>query len=260
MKSTNTVLFDDGRHCNVLIGDCAPADSPAVQSNQHLVRHGDEAVLLDPGGRQLQAFVLPEVQALLGGARLRYVFISHQDPDCLAGLRDWIHETDADVLIPEVWSRFLPHLGLNTRQTQRIRGVPDEGARIRLGGSELLLLPAHFLHSEGNLQLFDPVAQILYSGDLGSSFGQAYDQATDFDAHVAHMLPFHRRYMVSNRALRAWAGMVRQLQVATIAPQHGAWFRQPLVSEFLAWCEVLTCGQDLLPEVWALPSAELAAD
>ena len=29
-------------------------------------------------------------------------------------------------------------------------------------------LPAHFLHSVGNFHIYDPIAKILYTGDLGA--------------------------------------------------------------------------------------------
>ena len=75
------------------------------------------------------------------------------------------------------------------------------------------------------------------------------DGAQAFAAHVPHMEGFHRRYMASNRALRAWARMVRGLDIETIAPQHGAMLRgRPVVEAFLGWCEGLACGIDLLEE------------
>ena len=50
-----------------------------------------------------------------------------------------------------------------------LHAIPDEGRIIELGGAKLYYLPAHFLHSEGNFQLYDPTSKILYSGDLGAS-------------------------------------------------------------------------------------------
>ena len=66
---------------------------------------------------------------------------------------------------------------------------------------------------------------------------------------------FHRRYMAGNKALRAWVAMVRQLDIETIAPQHGAVFRgKPMVARFLDWCDGLEVGLDLL-QPYQLPDA-----
>jgi flavorubredoxin len=66
-----------------------------------------------------------------------------------------------------------------------------------------------------------------------------------FDAHLKYMEGFHRRYMAGNKALRLWAAMVRQLDIETIAPQHGALFKgKAMVERFISWCEQLECGMD----------------
>ncbi|WP_348393518.1 MBL fold metallo-hydrolase, partial [Streptococcus pneumoniae] len=51
----------------------------------------------------------------------------------------------------------------------RLIELPDRGQVIQLGESKLVIVPAHFLHSVGNFQFYDPVAKILFSGDMGAS-------------------------------------------------------------------------------------------
>ena len=66
---------------------------------------------------------------------------------------------------------------------------------------------------------------------------------------------FHKRYIASNRTMRAWAAMVRKLDIEMIAPQHGAFFRgKELVNRFIDWCEGLECGVDLLDDVYKIPT------
>lgn len=92
---------------------------------------------------------------------------------------------------------------------------------------------------------------ILYSGDLGSSLGMDYPVVPDFEAYVRYMEGFHKRYMASNKVLRAWANMVRRLDVETIAPQHGAAFQgRGMVERFIDWCAALPCGVDLADDSW----------
>jgi flavorubredoxin len=248
-------LFERGAHRNILIEDFG--SGMAVQANQHLVVHRGSALILDPGGHKVYNRVLTETLNLLGnGARLEYVFLSHQDPDVVAATNGWLMTTDAHAWISSLWMRFIPHFGLDRLVDDRLSAIPDEGMLLPLGGdSELMVLPAHFLHSPGNFQIYDPISRILYSGDLGSSLGIDYRIVSDFDSHVPFMEGFHRRYVASNRSTRAWAKMVRKLDIETIAPQHGALFSgAPMVAKFIDWCESLVCGVDLLDDAYQLPT------
>lgn len=77
---------------------------------------------------------------------------------------------------------------------------------------------------------------------------------SDFDHHVQYMEGFHRRYMASNAVMRAWAAMVRTLDIEIIAPQHGALFKGPeMVSRFIDWCAGLECGIDRIIGLFQLP-------
>ena len=248
MASIN--LFDTGNHKNVLLEDFS--GGLAVQANQHLIIHGANAMLLDPGGHKVYNRVLSETLSLLGPhAKLRYLFLSHQDPDIVAAVNGWLMTTDAEAYASKLWIRFIPHFGLDRLVEERLRPIPDQGMDLDLGGCLLKILPAHFLHSPGNFQVYDPVAKILYSGDLGASLGTEGRIVEDFDAHVPYMEGFHRRYMASNRAMRAWGAMVRRLDIETIAPQHGAMFQgRAMCERFIAWCEALPCGVDLIDDLY----------
>jgi len=95
-------------------------------------------------------------------------------------------------------------------------------------------------------------SKILFSGDLGASLVHhdlAVEPVTDFDAHLPTMLPFHRRYMTSNKACRLWASMVRKLEIESIVPQHGRSFEgKVMVNRFIDWVEKLECGVDLMTQ------------
>ena len=250
-------LFDDGIHTNYLLEDFGGDDGVAVQSNQHLIVHGDAAMVLDPGGHKIYNRVFSEVHSLLGKAKLKTLFLSHADPDIVAAVNGWLMTTDADAYASKLWLRFIPHFGLDHLVTERLYGIDDAGGYLDLGGTNLTVLPAHFLHACGNFQVYDPISKILYSGDLGASVGINYREVTDFDAHTPTMHGFHRRYMGSNKAMAAWASMVRGLDIDIIAPQHGALFRGDDVGRFIDWCEGLECGIDLLASEFKIPEASM---
>ena len=244
----SSTLFQSGSHRNILLEDFGRGQ--AVQANQHLIVHDGAGMILDPGGHKVYTRAMSESAALLGDGELKLIFFSHQDPDIIAAANGWLMTTEATAWISALWVRFVPHFGLDQLVMDRLKAIPDEGMRLPLGSCELLLLPAHFLHSPGNFQVYDPVSKILYTGDLGASLGMEYQEVPDFTAHLPYMEGFHRRYMASNRVLRAWADMVRGLDIEMIAPQHGAYFRgKEMVGQFRAWCAGLPAGVDLRPPV-----------
>lgn len=250
---SETVLFRDGVHSNILLNDLA-VDGLAVQVNHHLIVHDGVSLILDPGGPQSFQRVFANSRLVSAGAEVRYIFLSHQDPDILSGVNSWLATTEAEAYISLLWLRFAPHADIAEEFQHRLRPIPDEGMWLDLNGSELAILPAHFLHSPGNFHILDPRSKILYSGDLGGSLGCDYRQVENFDDHIPFMQGFHQRYMASNAALAAWVRMVRKLDVEIIAPQHGALFMgKELIGRLLDWLETLPCGVDHLPSEYALP-------
>ncbi len=246
-------LFENKSHANYLLEDFGHGEM--VQANQHLVVDDGAGMILDPGGHKVYSQVLSETMGRLKGKVLQYIFLSHQDPDIVAAINGWLMTTDATAYASKLWLRFIPHFGLDRLVIDRLKPIPDEGMWLSLGACRLALVPAHFLHSPGNFHVYDPVSKILYSGDLGASIGASYQEVTDFAAHIPYMEGFHKRYMASGKALKAWAAMARSLDVDLIAPQHGAFFKgKEMVGKFIEWCETLSCGVDLMPAVSRLPA------
>ncbi len=249
--STQT-LFDDGVHKNVLFEGFEEGTS--IPSNQHVIIHAGKAMILDPGGHKVYSKVLAETTSQLKGGKLEYLFLSHQDPDIVAAVNGWLMTTDAVAYASKLWVRFIPHFGLDRLVIDRLKPIGDEGMILDLGGCKLPILPAHFLHSCGNFQIYDPISKILYTGDLGASVGGGHEVA-DFEQHVGEMEGFHQRYMAGNAVMRAWANMVRGLDVEVIAPQHGGFMRgKDKVEKFINWCENLQCGVDLIADKFRVPT------
>jgi flavorubredoxin len=225
------------------------AEEEAVQANQFLIVNNGKGVILDPGGNMTYNELSLTMRKYMAPNQLDYILASHADPDIIASLDKWMTSTNAKLVISSLWARFAPHFCKIGKTDDRIIGVPDEGARLAFGNTELWLLPAHFLHAEGNFQFYDPVSKILFSGDLGVSLVSG-QQATQFitDLHpMPHgMEAFHRRYMVSNKILKLWVQMVRKLDIAMIVPQHGAPLRGAAIGQLLDWLEGLSCGIDLM--------------
>ncbi|MDR2992044.1 MAG: MBL fold metallo-hydrolase [Burkholderiaceae bacterium] len=256
-------LYRDAHHECLMFTDLIDGDQLAVQANQFLIVDSGTGCVIDPGGNIAFNELYLTMSRFFPPHALSYLIASHADPDTIASLDRWMTSTPrAKLVISALWTRFAPHFTKVGKTQDRVVGIPDQGGRLPLGKSELWLLPAHFLHAEGNFHFYDPISKILFSGDLGVSLMSGPDAArpvTDLNAHIPKMEGFHRRYMSCNKALRQWARMARQLEIAMIVPQHGASIQgAQAISDFFDWIEGLQCGLDLFSQSnYQIPTARL---
>lgn len=248
-------LYNDQNHRCISFSDNCGDSKDCVQSNQFLIIDNGQSALLDPGGDLAYPELYLNINNEIMVKDLDYVLLSHQDPDVSSSLSKWIASTKCQVFAPSVWARFLPHLSRTNKVAklvERITAIPEEGMSIPLGNTDLVAIPAHFLHSEGNIQFYDPVSKILFSGDLGASLpddDNAPMVVEDFEHHLRYMEGFHRRYMSSKKIGLLWANMIRKLDVEWIVPQHGASFKGvEMVNKFIDWVENEECGIDLMTQ------------
>lgn len=232
----------DGAHQWFMYGRDENKSQAIIDTNQYIVRTSNRCLIMEPGGIELFA---PMLAAVLHHAPVEQVtdlFASHQDPDVISSLGLWDQALpNAKLHAPAIWEGFLKHFGCETIEYV---AIPDSGGVIRLDNLELKIIPAHYLHSSANFQVYDPVAKILMSGDIGVALESPGAPAfvDNFDAHVEKMRYFHQRWMPSNQAKRNWIERVRDLDIDIIAPQHGRMFKGDDVRKFLDWFEGLQVG------------------
>ena len=258
-------LFRNDHHVCLMYTDLMEEDGQAVQSNQFLVVDHDAGAIIDPGGNLAYNELFLGMSRYFQPQNLSYLIASHADPDIIAALDRWMTSTRAKLVISRIWERFAPHFAKAGKTEGRVIGVPDAGGKLPLGKTELWLIPAHFMHSEGNFHFYDPVSKILFTGDLGvalMSGAEARQPVRDLKAHIPRMEGFHRRYMVSNKILRMWVRMARQLDIRMLVPQHGAPIEgRQAIADFFDWIENLMCGVDLFDDrAYQLPTARIDVD
>ncbi len=247
------VLYESGEHSCIAYNDLVRGDD-GVQANQFLIKDGAHSALIDPGGSLLYTPLMLALGRKVRPHQIDMILCSHQDPDVIGSVDKWLLYTQAKVVCSRLWGRFVPHLVphyMENAGSERYLLVEDDGARIPLGSADVLALPAHFMHSVGNLSFFDETSRILFPGDICSGLvasGRAYGFVEDFEAYRPCMEGFHRRYMASNRVVRFWVDMVRELNPAMIVPQHGMPFRGDAQLALLDWLQRLECGVDLMKQ------------
>ena len=240
-----TVLYQDASHQWLIFGRDPDKPEKVIDTNQFLIRAGDEALLAEPGGVELFPGVLRAVLDHVDIDQITALFASHQDPDLISSLGLWDNVLPRGTLYaPWMWEGFIRHFGCDHLHYE---GIPDQGLTIQLGGIELRMIPAHFLHSAGNFHLYDPGARILMSSDVGMALEPDQQQAgffcEDFDSHVQYMEPLHVRWMPSRQAIRDWVARVRDLDIDLLVPHHGRAFQGEDVGRFLDWFERLEVGR-----------------
>ena len=244
----NIKLFESVDHRFILLNESEPGEEDGVRSNQYLITHHNDGVLLDPGGFGVMPQVLAEMLRYLGPEQIKAIFLSHQDPDIVGGLSTWLELCRSPVYVSSIWMRFLPHYGI--KDMVRFIGVPNEGMDCEPSpGFKLKIVPAHFLHSEGHINIYDPVSKVLFTGDIGAAMlpldkNEAF--VDDFASHIRYIKGFHRRYMASNKAICCWLETIANLDITMIAPQHGPVYRGAAVQDFLCWFKDLECGVDIM--------------
>ncbi|EAR07729.1 MBL fold metallo-hydrolase [Reinekea blandensis] len=235
-------LYSEGDHQWIMFGRDASKQDRIIDTNQYAIISQGKAILLDPGGIELFAPMLAGIVKHFSLDQIEHLFASHQDPDIISSLGLWDQLLDNVTLhSPWIWEGFIRHFGM---QNTTYRALPDDGDTLSLGGIELHFIPAHYLHSSGNFNVYDPKAKILFSGDLGAAL-ESVDAplfVEDFDAHIDKMKYFHQRWMPSERAKQNWIARVRDLDVDYMAPQHGRLFTREAFHQFLDWFSDLKIG------------------
>ena len=252
MAENEKILYDDGTHkCVMFSFDDESHEDSFLSVNQYLSVQNGVGVLIDPGSEAIFDELYEAVSAHVNIEKIKFIFLSHQDPDVSGSIAQWAMSTKAKFVMSALWVRFMSHYGF--MEMSRVMALPDHGAKLNFGKDYLKFVPAHFLHSPGNFSLYDSKSKILFSGDIGAAIlntPENYKIVENFEEHVQYLEGFHKRYMASNKVCNAWADRVEALDVTKIAPQHGFVFEGADVQAFVSWLRELQCGSDLIEALY----------
>lgn len=242
MKKTQTI-FQNGDHKWIAIVRDPARPEFLVDTNEYLVAYDGQGMLVDPGGLEVFPAVFSALASEFDPSAIAAIFASHQDPDVISSLALWLEfNPKMRCHISWLWSSFVPHFG---GDASTFAPIPDEGMAISLAELSLQAVPAHYLHSSGNFNLYDRSAKVLFSGDVGAALLPDDRQGVfveDFSSHIRHAEAFHRRWMGSTEAKRQWCERIAQLDVDLLCPQHGAIYQGEDVQRFINWFDGLQVG------------------
>ncbi len=242
MKKAQTI-FQQGDHIWRVIARDPEKPNYLIDTNEYLISYHHQSLLTDPGGMEIFPSVFAAICAVTNPEQIVALFASHQDPDIISSLSLWLElNPKMPCYLPWLWAGFIPHFG---GDKNTFIPIPDEGMPIILNGLELKAVPAHYLHSSGNCNLYDATAKILFSGDIGAALlppEETNIYVRDFDQHIKAAEGFHRRWMGSNTAKLSWCERVSKMDIDMMCPQHGAIFQGEDVKRFINWFAELEIG------------------
>lgn len=239
-------IYENGSHKWAAVARDPDKPNHLIDTNEYLVINGGEMLLADPGGMEVFSSVFSALSAEIDPGAIRYLFASHQDTDIISSLALWLDfNPDLKCYLSWLWGSFVPHFG---GAEETFVAIPDEGVSIALGNLVLEAVPAHYLHSSGNFNLYDSKAKILFSGDVGAALLPPDEDCLfvgNFDRHILHAKSFYSRWMGSNEAKLNWCERVSRLDIDILCPQHGAIYRGEDVKRFINWFAELEIGSGI---------------
>ncbi len=240
------IIYQHGPHQWAVVTRDPDKPEYLIDTNEYLISNGEQSLLTDPGGMEIFAAVFSAISAKYDPRNITALFASHQDPDIISSLALWLDfNPELRCHLSWLWASFIPHFG---GKADTFMSIPDEGADIFLGNLKLFAMPAHYLHSSGNFNLYDASAAILFSGDIGAALLPAGEDeliVTDFDRHIHYAEGFHRRWMGSNEAKLDWCARASKMKIDMLCPQHGAIYQGANVERFINWFAELPVGSGI---------------
>lgn len=241
------IIYKSGEHQWIAVARDPERPNYLIDTNEYLITDGSKALLTDPGGSEIFSMVFAAICEAFDPMKIDVLFASHQDPDIISSLSLWLDfNPELKCHISRLWATFVPHFGGNG---ETLIGIPDEGSTIFVGKLKLQTVPAHYLHSCGNFNLYDETARMFFSGDIGAAMlpEDMNDLfVKDFDRHIRYAEGFHRRFMGSQEAKRLWCERVANMKIDMLCPQHGAIYQGADVERFIDWFSQLQVGSGLV--------------
>lgn len=237
-----TPLFQDDNHAVYWLG--VPEDT-AFRCNTYMIVDGQEAILVDPGGRSAFEFVKKRVIQILPVERVSALIVCHQDPDVAASMVDWLAIDPSIKVITSVRTNILlPHYG---KSEYTFVNINENPVYFFVSGRKLKFIESPFLHFPGAFTTYDETAKFIFSGDIWASIDMDWKLVVeDFSKHELKLSLFHIDYMASNIAARGFVDRIRHLELNAILPQHGSVISKKFVNKALEYLNNLKCGLDLI--------------
>lgn len=213
-----------------------------VQCNPYLIVQGNSAVLIDGGSRSDFSTVMVKIlQTGITPHDIIGLVYQHYDPDLCGSILSLVGMCNNPMLNIYTHSYeslfILFYLGKEKRYL--IKPVDSIGYKLALNERELEFINIPYAHTRGTIVTYDKLTKTLFSSDLFGSFTTYGNLYADIDERCAEcsdfknciknegncplraILEFNAFVMPSRKSLNYALDKIRNLEINTIAPQHG---------------------------------------
>lgn len=222
------------------VGQYMPDD--LFQCNAYLIEHGDQSVLIDPGGHLTFENVRRKVEEVVPFSSVRYFICHHQDPDITASLKtiENIPGLHPDAVVVTHWRarELIKHYAMRTPFWE----IEEHHWQLDIGGRLLLFVFTPYLHFPGAFCTFDVTTGILFSSDIFGGMTREWSLVARDESYFEDIRPFHEHYMPSREILSHSLMKIEELPLKLIAPQHGSILHGGLISFIIGRLKQLDCG------------------
>jgi len=213
--------------------------------NPYLIVDGDESILIDPGSVPHYPSVSEKVFSIVKPDQIKYVILSHQDPDLAAGLPLFEKHLDTDrvkIICNKRESFLINHYGLKSQ----MHLIEDSVEKLELdSGRTFRFVHTPYLHAPGAFVTFDEKTKVLFSSDLFGAFSDDWHLYAQ-DNYPEQMKKFHEPYMPSLEIMAYSLDKLQFLEMDMIAPQHGSVIKKDMIEKCFAALRDFNYGQYLV--------------
>jgi len=225
-----------------------------LHCNPYLIVEGDQAVLIDAGSRPDFAVVMMKIlQTGISPEQIVALIYHHIDPDLcgsMSNMVDICKKPELIILSEPNNNKFISYY-IEREKHDLLQSIDEYGLVFNFGNRILQFFKTPFAHNAGSFVTYDTKTKTLFSSDLFGSLSKKWELFVELedDCHVCEdydrcagqknecplrdIFEFHQKVMPSEKALRYAMGVIRNLDIAMIAPQHGSIFNKKKDIEFL---------------------------
>jgi flavorubredoxin len=178
----------------------------------------------------------------------------HIDPDLCGSMSNMVDicKNPKLIVLSEPNNNMFISYYIEREKHALLQSIDEYGLVLNFGDRTLQFFKTPFAHNAGSFVTYDTKTKTLFSSDLFGSlsrqwelFGELEDDCyvcEDYERRCTRqkkycplrdIFEFHKRVMPSEKALQYAMGVIRKLDIAMIAPQHGSIFKKKKDIDFL---------------------------
>lgn len=197
-----------------------------LHCNAYLIIDQEEAILIDPGSVLNFYRVLTNIKQLISLSQIKYIILSHEDPDLASSLPLFEkHGVRAKLVCDWKASQILVFYGVKSPHY-----IINENQYLLTltSGRKIQFISAPFLHAAGAILTYDLKSKFLFTGDLFGGYSVNWELYANSD-YLEAMKVYHENYMPSHEFIRPVMNLLLKKEIEMILPQHGSIIKEHII-------------------------------